>query len=79
MVDLVLPVAVELDVPVTRRLRVHAVFNGDGVQIHHERDIANVFDWLCEMDVSSATFRDHEYSFHVNFQRLPEAPETKEG
>ncbi len=72
------PVTVEIDIPVTRRTKIHAVCDGDGDQIFHSRRITQVFKYLVENGVEDFELLDEDDCFMIKLSRpLPPAPQTK--
>ncbi len=72
------PVTVEIDIPVTRRTKIHAVCDGDGEQIFHSRKISQVFNYLVDHGVEVFELLDEDDSFMIKLSRpLPPAPLTK--
>lgn len=64
-IDLRGPVTLEVDVPITRRLKLHAVVNGTGVQVFHSRRISEAFAFLLEHEVGEFTMVDEDAAFRV--------------
>lgn len=63
--SITLPVTVEIDIPVTRRTKVHSIIDGDGVEVFHARKISDVFDHLLEHDVHNFTILDDFSSYRL--------------
>ncbi len=73
-----LPVSVEIDLPVTRRTKIHEVSDGDGEPIFHSRRISQVFSYLLDNDVQTFELLDEDDVFVVNLSRpLSPKPEKK--
>lgn len=68
MSDLVGPLTVEIDIPITRRLKLHAVVDGNGQQIFHSRRITQVFTWLLENGIPEFTMLDEDTEFQVHLK-----------
>ncbi len=67
--DLTPPVIVQIDIPVTRRTKIHAVTNGKGVQVYHSRSFFDVLDFLIEHDVGTIEILDDARSFVIKLSR----------
>jgi len=73
------PVRVDLDIPVTRRQRVHEVLDGKGVVVFYAREISAVFDWLAENEVAVAHFVDDELAFLIKIEKVRSPPPQTKG
>lgn len=67
-IDLLAPVTVEIDIPVTRRLKIHAVVDGAGEQVFHSRRISEVFTYLVDNGISEFTMLDEDAEFRVTLR-----------
>lgn len=67
-INLKKPITLEIDVPITRRLKLHAVVNGHGVQIFHSRRISDAFAFLLEHDVGEFKMVDDDAEFRVSLK-----------
>jgi hypothetical protein len=67
-VDLTGPITLEVDVPITRRLKLHAVVNGAGEQVFHSRRISEVFGFLAEHGLNEFTMLDEDAEFRVHIK-----------
>jgi len=77
-IDLHPPVHLEIDVPITRRLKLHAVVNGLGVQVFHSKRISEVFAFMLDHEVGEFRMVDEDHEFRVSLKRpLAADPETK--
>ena len=74
-IDLRPPVHLEIDVPITRRLKLHAVVNGHGAQVFHSKRISEVFAFLLEHEIGEFKMVDEDHQFTVSLKR-PLAAET---
>ncbi len=79
MALIVSPVTVEIDIPVTRRTKIHAVVNGNGEQIYHSRRLSDVFDFLVEHEVVDLVLLDDDVSFLLTLRKQPPALTTSKG
>lgn len=73
------PIVVEIDVPVTRRIKIHAVVDGDGDQVFHSKRISQVFAYLLDNDVHAFTILDEDDEFSVILARPLPRPQTSKG
>ncbi len=72
------PVTVEIDIPVTRRTKIHAVYDGNGDQVFHSRRISQVFDYLLEHSVQAFELLDDDVGYLIGLSRpLPPAHKAK--
>ncbi len=72
------PVTVEIDIPVTRRTKIHAVVDGDGVERFHARRISDVLEFLLEHDCKRFVLLDEDVEFQVSLSKpLPPVPSAK--
>lgn len=67
------PITVEIDIPITRRLKMHAVVDGNGVQIFHSKRISEVFTWILDNEITDFTMLDGHAEFRV-YLRAPLSP-----
>ncbi len=63
-----LPIIVEIDIPITRRLKLHAVVDRDETQVFHTRRLSEVFAFLLEHEVGEFLLVDHDASFRVTLR-----------
>ncbi len=73
------PLTVEIDIPVTRRLKLHAVTDVTGTQIFHSRRLSELFSFLADHEVGEFTLVDGDAEFRVSLTRPPLAPLKTEG
>lgn len=59
------PFTVEIDIAITRRLKLHAVVDGNGEQIYHSRKICEIFAWLLEHAPGEITLVDDDHEFQI--------------
>ncbi len=59
------PLTVEIDIPITRRLKMHAVLDRDGVQIFHTRRLGDLFIWLLDNDTHEFTMLSAGDEFRI--------------
>lgn len=64
-INLVPPVVLEIDIPITRRLKLHAVVIGDGEQVFHSRRLSEVFQFLLEHEVVEFLMMDGHAEFRI--------------
>lgn len=62
------PLTVEIDIPITRRLKMHAVIDRDGEQIFHSRRLSEVFVWLLINEVGEFTMLDGDVEIAVSLR-----------
>ncbi len=62
------PLTVEIDIPITRRLKLHAVLDRDGEQIFHSRRLSDVFTWLLDNDIGEFTMLDGNLKYAVSLR-----------
>ncbi len=62
------PLTVEIDIPITRRLKLHAVADRDGEQIFHSRRLSDVFSWLLDNDIGEFTMLDGTLKYAVSLR-----------
>lgn len=67
---------VELDIPITRRMTLHAVSLANGDRVFHSKRIAQVFTWLLENEIAKFTMLDADVEFRVSITG-PLTPEPK--
>lgn len=70
MEQLSTPLRVDLDLPVTRRNRVHEVRDAQDVPVFYAREISAVFAWLCDNEVNQVTVHDVDLDFIITVHRL---------
>ncbi len=76
--DLLLPIRLELDIPITRRQKLHAVVDRRGDQIFHSRRLSEVLTFLQEHEVGQFLLVDDDVAFRVRLLRpLPPKPQSK--
>ncbi len=72
------PITVEVDIPITRRLKLHAVVDGDDTQVFHSRRLSEVFAWLLEHEVGEFRLVDRDADFRVTLRPpLSQNPRSK--
>ncbi len=72
------PITVEIDIPITRRMKLHAVVDGDDTQIFHSRRVSEVFTFLLEHEVGEFRLVDRDASFRVTLRPpLSQNPRSK--
>jgi len=71
------PLIVEVDIPITRRMKLHAVVKADGEQIYHSKRLSQVFQWMLDNEHTDFTMIDEDSEFRVSLQP-PLPPLTKE-
>lgn len=76
---IVSPVTVEIDIPVTRRTKIHSVIDGDGVEVFHARKISDVFDHLIAHEVSNFTILDDDASYCLVLTASPSPNSNPKG
>lgn len=79
MSKVVLPVTVEIDIPVTRRTKIHAVVNGDGVQVYHSRRLSDVLEYLIDREVVAFEILDEDVAFQLTLRKPPPLSPTPKG
>ncbi len=62
------PVTVEIDIPITRRMKLHAVVDGEDTQVFHSKRLSEVFAWLLEHEVGEFRLADRDASFRVTLR-----------
>ncbi len=62
------PLTVDIDIPITRRLKLHAVTDRDGDQIFHSRRLSDVFSWLLDHDIGEFTMLDGNLKYAVSLR-----------
>ncbi len=62
------PITVEVDIPITRRLKLHAVVDGGDTQVFHSRRLSEVFSFLLEHEVGEFRLVDRDASFRVTLR-----------
>ncbi len=78
MIAIVPPVSVKIDIPVTRRIKIHAVISGDGDQVFHSRRISEVFTYLLDLEVAEFELLDEDVAFMVKLGKpLSPQPDPK--
>ena len=77
--ELVPPIAVELDLPVTRRIKVHAVVDGNGDQVFHAKRISEVFAYLLEHQICDLVLLDDDAEFRITLHPPASPPSKKKG
>ncbi len=70
------PVTVEIDIPITRRMKLHAVVDGDDTQVFHSRRLSEVFAFLLEHEIGEFRLVDRDADFRVTL-RPPLSPKSK--
>ncbi len=66
--DIPPPVTVEIDIPITRRQKLHAVVNGRGVQVFHSRRFSEVLTYLLNHHVRTFKLIDFDAEFRLNLR-----------
>ena len=64
-------VRVEVDLPITRRRRVHEIVNCDGEVLSHHQTVGGLFSWLHEHDHHEIVIVDGDANYLVNFSVPP--------
>ncbi len=62
------PLTVEIDIPITRRLKLHAVLDRNGDQIYHSRRLSDLFSWLLDNDIGEFTMLDGTLKYAVSLR-----------
>ncbi len=70
------PITVEIDIPITRRMKLHAVVDGDDTQIFHSRRLSEVFAFLLEHEIGQFRLVDRDADFRI-YLRPPLSPKSK--
>ncbi len=69
--ELFTPVTVQIDIPITRRLKLHAVTDARGVQVYHTKKLSDLFVWLLDQELGEFALLTADASFHLALNRAP--------
>jgi len=73
------PLTLVLDIPVTRRLKLHAIVDANSEPVFHSKRVSDAFTWFLDNEIGSFGMVDDHVTFHVSLQRnLSPAPQTKD-
>jgi len=62
---------VRIDHPITRRLKVHRIYDENGKHRADHFLIGDAFQWLVDNDIRTARFHDGERCWMVEFEPRP--------
>ncbi len=71
MTDQAKRLRVEVDIPITRRRRIHSVFDALGKQLFHCQTVSDLLGWLAENDYQHLLVIDADAEYHVDLVRAP--------
>ena len=70
--------AVQTDIYIARRKRLHAVHDPSGTPVYHDPHLMNVLEWLTEQGITTARFTDDQVAYLVTFKRVTLEPPSEE-